>query len=383
MKLFFIVENDEPHAAGGGFYALFKFAEFLALRGHKISIYAVHDKGWISAGENISLHFRPHFPRRGRFLTKCDRWLSRVCETFQLRSAIKRMQPDWILGVLTYSAIKAEILGRHFKIPVANFIYECPPWMKEIWGEATFKRGFDTYTQSLWEHTRQAYLGSQILFPNSELSRKYNEQWLNGKKIAEPIYPGIDPQQMPYQSIVTESLPLNKTRKQLLFVGRLVDSKNIPHLIKAFLELQQNADLHICGTGADMAALKNLAQASPHIYFHGYVTDNDLWSLFRQCDLVIYPTGFEGFGMPPMQALYFGKPCIASDLAVFKSIYGDLLEYFPLGNIPALTQSIDTLLNDPQYCQRRGEAGRRYVLENFTWSRAAERIEHQLLKVHS
>ena len=383
MKLFFIVENDQPHAAGGGFYSLFKFAEFLARRGHSIFIYGVHDMHWVKPGSNLKLLFRPKLPRRSGLLTKLDRRLSKFCEGWILAPALRKFRPDWILGVLTHSAIKAEGLGRRYQIPVANFIYECPPWMEEVWGVETFKRGYDSFTRQLWDKTRSAYLGSKVLFPNSALSREYNASWLEGKAVAEPIYPGVDPDQMPYLvDQVTETLPLNPNRKHILCVGRLVESKNVHHLISAFKKLHVEAELHLCGTGSEMQALKDQSAQLPFIHFHGFVSDALLWSLYRQCDLVAYPTGFEGFGMPPMQALYFGKPCLASDLAVFRSIYGDMLEYFPLGNVDALAQSIDRLLSDPDYCRRRGEAGRLYVLENFTWAIAAERIEHNLMKVN-
>jgi glycosyltransferase involved in cell wall biosynthesis len=380
VRLFFIVENDEPHAAGGGFYALHKFAEFLVRRGHEVCVYGVHDMHWVEPGNGLSFRFRPSLPRRGRLLSRLDRMLSRLSARLLLEPAVRRFRPDWICGVLTYSAIKAEALGRKSGVPVANFIYECPPWMEEVWGAETFRRGYDKWTERLWEETRRAYLGSRVLLPNSDLSRRHNSRWLGGKEVGEPIHPGIDPEQMPIKAPAREPMALDPGRKHLLCVGRLIGSKNVRDLISAFPFLHGQAELHVCGTGSEMAALKAQAAGLPQIRFHGFVSDDLLWSLFRQCDLVVYPTGFEGFGMPPMQALYFGKPCLASDLEIFRSVYGDLLEYFPLSDVKALASSIDRLLADPDYRRRRGEAGRRHVLENFTWARAAERIEHQLMK---
>ena len=378
MKLFFIVENDEPYASGGGYYALFKFAEHLALMGNKVFVYGVLDLGWVKPGDGLSIVFRPRMPRTGRFRSKVDRVLSKFGAKWLLPFLIRRFRPDWILGVLTHSAIKAESLGRRMGIPVANFIYECPPWMNETLGAVAFEKGYDAFARRLWEETRRAYLGSKVLFPNSRLSQRYNQMWLEGKPVADPIHPGIDPGQMPFGPVHNEPLRLDPDCKHVLSVGRLVEGKNIHQLIAAFRRLRAKAQLHICGAGPEMERLRREASGSPAIHFHGYLSDADLWSLFRQCALVAYPSGFEGFGMPPMQALYFGKPCIASDLEIFRSIFANRLEYFPLGDVDALAAEMDRLLADPEYCRQRGEAGRRFIIENFTWSVSAARIDKTL-----
>ncbi|MEO7776775.1 MAG: glycosyltransferase family 4 protein [Fibrobacteria bacterium] len=374
LRIFFIVENDQPHESAGGFYALYKFAEFLARRGHVVRIYGVHDRGWVAETGNLSLLFRPSVSRTGRLTRWLDRRLSRLAAQWILPAAIRRFRPDWIAGVLTYSAIKAEAMGRRFDIPVANFIYECPPWMREVLGAERFDAAKDAFSQRLWEDTRRAYLGSQVLFPNSDLSRDYNSRWLEGKAVAEPIHPGVDPSQMPRIAAGSlEPLPLDPARKHVLFVGRLAPGKNADALIRSFRKLPPDAQLHLCGTGPDRAALQESA-AGANVTFHGYVPDEELWSLFRQCDLVVYPSAFEGFGMPPMQALYFGKACLASDLPILRSVYGDLLDYFPPDDEDGLAASMARLLADEAYRGRRGDAGHRYVLDHFTWERAADRI---------
>lgn len=377
MRLFFIIENDQPHDSGGGYYALFKFGEFLARHGHDVFIYAVHDMGWVKPAANLRLRFRPKLPRRG-LLGKVDQRLSRLCGSLLLAPLARRFRPDWILGVLTYSAVKAEALGRRYGIPVANFVYECPPWMEEVIDPEKFRAGYAP-VRELWEKTRAAYLGSRVLFPNSELSRRYNMRWLDGKPVAEPIHPGVDPDLMPFSPAAEgEPLPLDPGRRHLLYVGRMAEGKNVGDLIAAFQRLPEAAELHLCGTGPESARLRVLAAGSPRIRFHGYVPDHLLWSLFRQCDVVVYPTSFEGFGMPPMQALYFGKPCVASELPVFRSVFGDRLEYFPPGDVDALAATLASLLVDPERRRARGVAGRRYILENFTWTNAAHRIERVL-----
>jgi glycosyltransferase involved in cell wall biosynthesis len=382
LRILFIVENDQPHESGGGFYALYKFAEFLSRRGHAVRVYGVHDRGWVTRSEKLSLQFRPRIPRQGRLRIWADRKLSRLSAEWLLPAAVRSFRPDWIAGVLTYSAIKAEALGRRFGIPVANFIYECPPWLREVLGEDRFEAAIaDPFLRRLWEDTRQAYLGSRILFPNSPMSREYNSRWLEGKPVAEPIYPGVDPDQMPRVAAGgREPVALDPFRKHVLYVGRLAAAKNVDALIRAFRRLPSEAELHICGTGPERASLEKLA-AGAKVVFHGYVPDESLWSLFRQCHLVAYPSDFEGFGMPPMQALYFDKLCLASDLPVLRSIYGDRLNYFPPGDEDGLAEAMRGLLEAGDGARREGKAGLRFVLDHFTWERAAIGIESALREI--
>lgn len=375
MKLYFIIDNNEPHASGGGYYALFKFAEFLAERNHDVYISAVNDFGWIGPGSKANVNYRFKIQRKSRVFRKIDKFVSSMYDISFVEPAIREIKPDWIIGVLTDSAIKAVNLGKKFNIPVANFIYECPPWVEEMVGADVFRKSYVGYIKKLWDRTKEAYLDSDILFPNSELSRYYNSSWL-GRDVSEPVYPGIDAALMPYfESEETEPL----TTQNILYVGRLVDTKNVDKLIAAFLKIDGGATLHICGDGPDRQRLMDMAGTSDRIIFHGFVADEDLWSLYRSSDLVVFPSSFEGFGMPPMQALYFGKPCVVSDIPIFRSIYGDYLEYFQLNNIQQLHHVMDRLLSDSEYRYIRGREGREFVLKNFQWSISAKKIEDHLL----
>jgi glycosyltransferase involved in cell wall biosynthesis len=130
-----------------------------------------------------------------------------------------------------------------------------------------------------------------------------------------------------------------------------------------------------------MGRLVALAAGHRSVVFHGFVSETDLWERYRAADLVVSVSSFEGFGMPPMQALHFGKPCLVSDIPIFRSVYGDHLEYVPLGDVDALAAAVGGLLADPDYRRARGAAGRRFVLERFTWQDSARRIEAALVMV--
>lgn len=373
MRLFFIVDNNQPHASGGGYYAIFKFAEFMAMRGHNVYVESVNDLQWVKPCKNLEINYRLSIPRTNRFFRKLDKILAFVYDIVILKQRIKKFRPDWVLGVLTESAIKAVRHAKKNNTLSANFIYECPPWVETMVGTERFRREYVGFTKNLWEKTRLAYLGTDVLFPNSELSREYNSVWLGGKNISEPIYPGIESEQMPFAPVKDEN-----ERPKILYVGRLARTKNVHQLIQAFLNLKTPAQLHICGEGPEKKSLVKMAGNTDTVVFHGFTSESELWSLFNACDLVVFPSSFEGFGMPPMQALYFGKPCLVSDIPIFRSVYGDRLEYFPLNNIEKMTEMIERLLTDRHYRVRRGKNGREFVLKNFTWPISALKIEKAL-----
>jgi glycosyltransferase involved in cell wall biosynthesis len=377
VKLLFVIENDQPHASGGGYYAPFKFAEFLARRGHVVEVYAVHDLGWVAPAPGLRVRYRPSIPRRNRFLRKMDKMLAAACDRTLLEPRTRALRPDWILGVFKESAIKAVALGRRHGARVANFVYECPPWLEETAGGPLPEPDDGGYTRDLWERTRRAYVDSDILFPNSELARSWNARWV-GREVAEPIYPGIDAAQMPIAPVSGPAAGAGPRR--ILYVGRLAPAKNVDLLIRAHQALDHpGAELHICGEGPEEGRLRSLAGGRPDVVFHGFVGERDLWALYRGADLVVCPSSFEGFGMPPMQALYFGKPCLVSDIPIFRSVYGDHVEYFPRHDLAGLTAALRRLLADAPYRARRGRDGRAFVLDRFTWSGAAAGIEAALL----
>lgn len=377
-----MIENNEPHSSGGGFYAIFKFAQYLEKRGHSIFIYAVHDHHWISKTANLQIYYRPKLKHNSRFSRKFDKLFEKFFFKYFVLKLAKKFQPHWILGVFTHSAIKAVQLGEILRIPVANFVYECPPWLQEVFGPERYAKENLPYIRKLWENTRTAYLNSQILFPNSKLSQSYNSKWLNGKEVKEPIYPGLDISEMHGLIPKLSSLESNNTsaKKKLLYIGRLSENKNVDLLVKVMTLLKSPVELHVCGSGPEIHNLRELAKNSKDVFIHGFVSDTELWSHFRNTDLVLYPSSFEGFGMPPMQALFFKKICLASDLPVLRSIYGNYIQYFNLAEIKSLANSIETLLFPSSDVLKSVEEGHQYVLKTFTWEKSAENVEHTLLE---
>ena len=129
---------------------------------------------------------------------------------------------------------------------------------------------------------------------------------------------------------VLKKYKINK--KYIFSVGTIEPRKNFVVLIKAFNNIKQSKigsgyKLVIVGrTGWKSEAAYQEREKSPYredILFTGRVPDQDLVQIYNQAELFVYPSLFEGFGLPPLEAMSCGLPVIASDTSSLKEVIGD------------------------------------------------------------
>jgi glycosyltransferase involved in cell wall biosynthesis len=140
----------------------------------------------------------------------------------------------------------------------------------------------------------------------------------------------------------------------ILFVGNIKKHKGLSTLLNSFFTTQKNGmnmKLVIVGNSKnfrtkDNEVMKILQQQHDDIIFTGKISDEMLYDIMAYAECLIQPSLYEGFGIPPLEALYLGRPVILSDIPVFREIYGDLpVFFFEAGNSQMLTESlIDILL---------------------------------------
>lgn len=87
-------------------------------------------------------------------------------------------------------------------------------------------------------------------------------------------------------------------------------------------------------------------QYDVHVKFQHRATDAEKFNLLKNADLMIFLSRFEGFGYPPVEALYSGLPCIVYDLPVLREVSGDTLSYVPLDRPEELNQRIKEVMNN-------------------------------------
>jgi glycosyltransferase involved in cell wall biosynthesis len=105
----------------------------------------------------------------------------------------------------------------------------------------------------------------------------------------------------------------------------------------------------------------------------GYVTDDELLDLYAHAVALVFPSHYEGFGLPPLQALAAGVPVIASRIPVLEEVLGDCAWYAQRGDAAAFAGQLETVLAGSATVEERTARGRARA-SGFTWPAVAERM---------
>lgn len=155
-----------------------------------------------------------------------------------------------------------------------------------------------------------------------------------------------------------------------LVVGSQDPRKNIARLVAAFLslpsDLRNEARLVIAGGGNSAVFAETCGNfTGGHVTQLGYVTDEELWTLYRHALAVVVPSLDEGFGLPLVEASALGTDLIVSDIPVFRWIAGDHARYFDPLDIDSIATELARHLRDG------GPGPVRDVTARFSWDRSA------------
>ena len=104
----------------------------------------------------------------------------------------------------------------------------------------------------------------------------------------------------------------------------------------------------------------------------GHVPSEDLTLLYKSALSFVFPSKMEGFGLPGLEAMSFGCPVIASDINVFKEIYGDACLYFNPSSSKELSLKIQLLLRNNEIRTKLIEKGKKQV-KKYSWRKMAEK----------
>ena len=181
---------------------------------------------------------------------------------------------------------------------------------------------------------------------------------------------------------VPPSLPSD--RPYLLYVGNIKPHKNLTRLIEAFTRISPHIPHRLVIVGrADWmrtvdARVARLAQeVGDRVVFPGYAPDGELAALVGGCDALVLPSLYEGFGLPPLEALACGRAVAVSNMASLPEVCGPEAEYFDPTDVASIADALRRICNRPSdtpaVIQRRREWARR-----FSWDACADRISSEL-----
>lgn len=166
----------------------------------------------------------------------------------------------------------------------------------------------------------------------------------------------------------------------LLYVGNLEPRKNLPRLLEAFARLKKAGFPHKLvlagGGGWRRGELeKTLAKLTcrEDVIFPGYVTDGEKQSLYEHAAAFVFPSLYEGFGIPPLEAMACGCPVICSNAASLPEVVGSAALLVPPEDEQVLFEAIARVLEDTSYAQSLVRASREQV-KKFSWQLSAKKL---------
>lgn len=165
----------------------------------------------------------------------------------------------------------------------------------------------------------------------------------------------------------------NLQKPYVLFVGTLERRKNVSTLVEAFARIAADFDLQLVMVGRAghgfpeiESSIKRQACRERYV-LTGFVTDEELALLYRQADLFAYPSRYEGFGIPLVEAMRFGIPIVASRIPASEEVAADVAVYFddPL-DCQALAGKMTEVLANSALRSELGSRGKQRA-QKFTW----------------
>lgn len=168
----------------------------------------------------------------------------------------------------------------------------------------------------------------------------------------------------------------------ILSVGHLEKRKNYSRLIDCIARLRDQGTVlklliigNDSGEGAAIQARIRSLNLSGNVRFLSGLSDLEVRCAYKLCKLFIFPSYYEGFGIPILEAMAAGTPMALSDIPVFREITENKGVYFQHGNVDAMASAIESILSSTERRASLVEYGRQRV-KSFSFQSVAEQVEH-------
>jgi glycosyltransferase involved in cell wall biosynthesis len=195
---------------------------------------------------------------------------------------------------------------------------------------------------------KRAYRRSRKIFTVSDFSKSRITHFLGNAKPVVVTYSA------PLPSLVERDLKNTEKKRFILFIGNIKKHKGLWCLLDAFFQARSEGlreKLIIVGNkdnfrSSDTMALEKLEGIDPSLVeFTGFVSGTRLKALLAEAALLVQPSLYEGFGLPPLEAMAGGTRALISDIPVFKEIYADFpVVFFRAGDSGDLKKKLLELL---------------------------------------
>ncbi len=308
---------------------------------------------------------------------------------------------------LQYSVLKARpsIAWRHLRLPLQMRRDKCdlhfsPSYfvpMLKVCPEvvAVYDITFKVHPEWFSEDKRMRFdeifwkrvARSDALITSSEYSKRDLVEYLRVRpEKVHVIYPGTEAHFRPLGDGIDRDLLRAKfgvTGEFVLSVGALHTRRNIPRLMEALARIEKEAstaiDVVVVGMQApfspavDVPALAGEAGLRGKVAVFDYVSEEELVLLYNACTLLAYPSLYEGFGLPVLEAMACGAPVVCSNVTSIPEVAGDAALYFDPYDVDDMVVKLGRAWGDAALRSRLSEAGIEQAA-SFSWRRAGAEL---------
>ena len=167
---------------------------------------------------------------------------------------------------------------------------------------------------------------------------------------------------------IKRRLSLNKP--YIFFVGTREPRKNLMKLIQAWQPLAKDVDLLIAGEQGWDETGKEMKGPQPR--FLGRVSDEELVVLYEEAELFAFPSIYEGFGLPILEAFYHGTPVVTSNISSMPEVAGNAAELVDPKSVESIRKGLTTVLNESKEASQKRMQRMILRLQLFNWNKVAD-----------
>lgn len=174
----------------------------------------------------------------------------------------------------------------------------------------------------------------------------------------------------------------------ILYVGNIKPHKNLKRALQAFeIAIEKYPDLlfyivgkkdgFITGDNELFEQLQENEKIREKVAFTGFINDQELVNFYARASMLLFPSLYEGFGLPPLEAMALECPVVTSNLSSLPEICGDAAVYCNPLDIEDIARKIEFILSDSEFVLEKIEKGKEQV-ENYRWHDFTQKITEQI-----
>lgn len=318
------------------------------------------------------------------------------------KNSIKRSVVELIRSIPGSYQVKNILLSFRAKRSLAlfaakNYVYFEPSFIPFYYKGRTITTvhdlSFISYPQ-FHPETRVAYLTSKIrssiemsdhiIVDSDYILQEMHQYYPSSLNKSSTVYLGVDQLFRPYSpsecAIINERLGL-KYQQFILSVATLEPRKNLKRLVLAYkrmpAEIRDKYPLVLVGDhgwkNAELLSETKELIENRQLIFTGYVSDNDLKRLYASAMIFVYPSLYEGFGLPVVEAMASGVPVLTSSLGATAEIAGDSAVLVDPKDENKISQAMVNLIRRPEQREVLSALGIEFV-QRYQWGNTVENI---------